>query len=540
MSKPPKFTTTKDTGRKRRDRGDGGSIGGRGARTVWGARGGWAGWLMAACLAWASPAASQTAVGTATGTSQPGSGADSPDTAAAQVASANAAAIDALHEQEARDRAALRGELDALRAELAAERTARQAAETALAAHVDTLTAQTSQAPPEVLTARLGLSLTGYLQADWTIANQLSQDQLNTAGVPLNQSEIMIRRARLRAALERWWVAGLLEFDGNTVNGAQARIIGAEASLKWPPERGNPLPLLMATVGLFKIPFGFEVGQSDRERLFLERSTAEHGLFPGEYDAGARLQGGWRFVRYALAVMDGEPIGEKTFPLHDPNNAKDVVGRVGIDTPVTPTVWVAGGFSGLSGKGFHAGTAASKATLQWNDRNGNGVLDTGEIVVVPGTAATPSQNFSRFGYGGDLRIGVNEPGLGATVLGGEVYWAKNLDRGVLPADPVAFGRDYRELGVYVGITQDLGPHAQAGIRYDFYNPDADSVNTVMGAMTPAALSYETLALAAALRATSGRLIAEFDLNRNHNGRDAQGNPTNLKSDAFILRGEVSF
>jgi hypothetical protein len=540
MLKPPTFTATEGICSKKTDRGDQGSIGRRGG---WGGRGARGGWLVAACLAWASPAAAQMAVGTATETTQPGSGAngtDGPDTATAQAAAATAAAIDALHEQEARDRAALRGEIDALRAELAAERAARQAAETALASHVDTLTAQSSQAPPEVLTARLGLSLTGYLQADWTIANQLSQDQLNTAGVPLNQSEFMIRRARLRAALERWWVAGLLEFDGNTVNGAQARIIGAEASLKWPPERGNPLPLLMATVGLFKIPFGFEVGQSDRERLFLERSTAEHGLFPGEYDAGARLQGGWRFVRYALAIMDGEPIGEKTFPLHDPNNAKDVVGRVGIDTPITPAVWVAGGFSGLSGTGFHAGTPASKATLQWNDRNGNGVLDTGEIVVVPGAAATPSQNFSRFGYGADLRIGVNEPGLGATVLGGEVYWAKNLDRGVLPADPVAFGRDYRELGVYVGVTQDLGPHAQAGIRYDFYNPDADSVNTVMGAMTPAALSYETLAFAAALRATSGRLIAEFDLNRNHNGRDAEGNPTNLKSDAFIVRGEVSF
>ena len=116
----------------------------------------------------------------------------------------------------------------------------------------------------------------------------------------------MIRRARLRTVLDKTYVAGALEFDGNTVNGSTARIVGAEASLKYPGERGAP-PLLMATIGLFKIPFGFEVGQSDRERLFLERSTAEHGLFPGEYDAGLRLQGAWRFTRYAFAVMDGEP-----------------------------------------------------------------------------------------------------------------------------------------------------------------------------------------------------------------------------------------
>jgi hypothetical protein len=462
--------------------------------------------------------------------------------AAAEAAAAREQAREALEAAQAREIAQLRTDLEQLRDQQVEDRQVRAEAVDALNAELVAAKAKASDAPPEVLTARLGLSLTGYVQADWVVNNQSSQNQLSPSGAPLNQNEILIRRARLRAAIDRWWVAGLIEFDGNTVNGAQARIIGAEASLKFPPERGTPLPLLMATVGLFKIPFGFEVGQSDRERLFLDRSTAEHGLFPGEYDAGVRLQGGWRFARYAFAFMDGEPIGEKPgFPLHDPNSAKDFVGRVGIDTPIAPMVWVAGGFSGLSGTGFHPGTAATKASLQFTDRDGNGVLSgLNEIQVIPGAAATPSQNFSRFGYGADLRIGVNEPSLGATVLWSELYWAKNLDRAVLPADPVAFGRDYREFGIYVGLTQELGPHWQVGARYDFYNPDADSVNTVQGAAKPTALAYQTVAFAAALRATSGRLIAEYDLNRNHNGRDAEGNPVNLPSNSFTIRGEVSF
>ena len=468
------------------------------------------------------------------------------ETLAAQAAAKAAAEIvareQAEREQQARDLSTLRAEVNGLRAQMEADQRARAAAEAALGAHVQSVESQANLAPPQVLTARLGVSLTGYLQADWVVHNQSSQDQLSPSGAPLNQDEFLIRRARLRAAIDRWWVAGLVEFDGNTVNGTQARLIGAEASLKWPPERGNPLPILMATIGLFKIPFGYEVGQSDRERLFLERSTAEHGLFPGEYDAGLRFMGGWRFARYAFAVMDGEPIGEKSpYALHDPNHNKDFVGRLGIDTPITETVWLAGGFSGLSGTGFHAGTAATKSTVQWVDRDGNGVFSgVNELVVVPGVAAQPSANFSRFGYGADLRLGVNEPSLGATVLYSELYWAKNLDRAVLPADPISFGRDYREFGLYVGVTQDLGPHLQAGFRYDFYNPDADSVNTIMGAMKPTALAYQTVAFAAALRASSGRLIAEFDLNRNHNGRDAEGNPANLPSNAFTIRGEVSF
>jgi hypothetical protein len=465
----------------------------------------------------------------------------------ADYAADRAATDAALHEQlarierQAKELAQLRADLEVLRNQQVEDREVRADADDKLGAHVDAVAAQASQAPPSVLSARWGLSLTGFLQADWTVTNQSSQNQLSPSGAPLNQNEVFIRRARLRAAVDREWVAGLVEFDGNTVNGTQGRLIGAEASLKYPPEHGNP-PLLMATIGLFKVPFGFEVGQSDRERLFLERSTAEHGLFPGEYDAGVRLQGAWRFTRYAFAFMDGEPIGEKgSFALHDPNGSKDFTGRLGVEAPLAPTVWVAGGFSGLSGTGFHPGTPATKSTLQFTDRDGNGVLSgPNEIQVIPGAAATPSANFSRFGYGADLRLGVNEPDVGATVLYTELYWAKNLDRGVLPADPVAFGRDYREFGLYVGVTQELGAHAQVGFRYDFYNPDADSVNTVMGATKPTALAYQTFAFAAALRGPSGRLIAEYDVNRNHNGRDTVGMPVNLPSNSFIIRGEVSF
>jgi hypothetical protein len=461
------------------------------------------------------------------------------DEAAAAAAAAEARAREEREAAAAREREETRAQISALRSELASERAARASSEQALEARVDTITAKSAEAPPTVGSARLGLGLTGFVQND-LIIRQSSVDQLNPSGTPLNQELFQIRRARLRATVDRWWVAGLLELDGNTVNGPQARLIGAEASLKWPAERGNPVPIVMGTIGLFKIPFGFEIGQSDRERLFIDRSTAERALFPGEYDLGARLMGGWRFVHYALAVQNGNPIGDRAFPLRDPNAAKDVSGRVGVDVPLGSGFWVAGGASGLSGKGFHAGTSATKPTVQWNDINGNGVSDPGEVMVIPGASAIASQNFTRFAFGGDLRIGLDVPGLGATVLYGEVVWAKNLDRAILPADPVSFGRDYRELGAYGGITQEIGPSAMVGVRYDFYNPDADSTNQVMGAQIPTALSYQTVAVAAALRGPSGRLIAEFDLNRNHNGRDLQGNPANLADNAFILRGEVSF
>src|SRR5262249_9327436 len=142
--------------------------------------------------------------------------------------------------------------------------------------------------------AAAAVKVSGYLQADWTPWRQSSEDQLNPgSGAPLNDERFSIRRARLRASMERDYVAGLLEFDGNTVAGTTARLMGAESSLKCrggPAVHGAP-PLLMLSFGLFKIPFGYEVIESDRDRLFLERSTAERALFPGEYDLGVRLSG---------------------------------------------------------------------------------------------------------------------------------------------------------------------------------------------------------------------------------------------------------
>jgi hypothetical protein len=57
---------------------------------------------------------------------------------------------------------------------------------------------------------------------------------------------------------------------------------------------------------------------------------------------------------------------------------------------------------------------------------------------------------------------------------------------------------------------------------------------------PTDASYRTLSLTAALRGPSGRLIVQYDINRNHLGRDATGLPTNLQDNALTIRGEARF
>lgn len=394
---------------------------------------------------------------------------------------------------------------------------------------------------PLVQAGRFNLRLSGFLQVDAVAWSQAAQDQLNPAtGLPLNDTRFLIRRARLRAEVDWRIINGAIEFDGNTNNGYQARILGAEASVVWRNPSSPLVPWLQLTAGSFKIPFGFEVTQRDTERLFLERSTMEHAFFPGEYDLGARLQGGWRFLRYAVAVMNGDPVGEKAFPGRDPNKSKDVLGRLGIEQ-LLGRFGIAGGVSGLYGQGFHSGTPATKDTLVWRDANQDGAVQTSEISVIAGSTATPSQNFSRWAVGGDLRLTLDFVPVGQLLVYGELTYASNLDRNIVIADPVTATRSLRELGFYVGATQELTEWAAIGVRYDRYDPDRDANRLRNGVQVPNDLTYSTWAFAAALRYPNyGRLIVEYDHNTNALGRTPAGFPTTLASDTFMIRAEVKF
>jgi hypothetical protein len=394
--------------------------------------------------------------------------------------------------------------------------------------------------PAVVAGAGVKLSLTGFAQADvqW---RQASEEQLDpSTREPLNDTRFLVRRARVRPQVEYGVVSGAIEADFNTVSGAQARLVGAEVSAQYRPE-GAAGPLVMGTVGQFKIPFGLEVPQSDRERLFMERSTVMRALFPGEYDLGLRAQGQWRFVRYALAWMNGHPIGEKNSPLKAPTTPQELVGRLGVDAKVISSVRVEAGFSALAGRGFHPGTAATKDQIVWRDINGDNLAQASELQIIPGQPASASSTFPHQAVGGDVRVTLELLPLGATQVLGELVWAKNLDRGLNVADPIGGGRDVRALGWHLGATQQLTRWCAVGVRYDRYNPDLDAVDARAGQVVPKDQSYSTVAVTAAfLYRPALRVLVEYEHNTNALGRDAQGVPTTLADDAFIARAEVSF
>jgi hypothetical protein len=383
--------------------------------------------------------------------------------------------------------------------------------------------------------------VSGFIQADWVIHNQESQNEINgSTGQPLNQDRFTLRRGHVRVDAGKGLVFGALELDANTTNGPQVRPIEANVSLRWPERPDDHLPSFVASIGLMRIPFGYEVQELDYVRPFLERANMLQALFPGEFDLGIRLALKYRFLDWSIAAMNGSPIGNKVFPDLDPVQAKEVVGRLGVDVEIAPGIRFQAGVSGDTGTGFHPGTPATKNVLVWQDQNGDGLVEPNEIVAIGGTAATPSQVFHRFALGGDARLIVRVAPLGNLSFRAEAVNAQNLDRGLEVADPVGAGHDLREVGYSGGATQELTPWAMVGARYDLYNPNGDASQQRASNHVPVNRAYSTLALMGMARYRQARLLLEYDINRNPLGTGANGAPTTLADNALTLRGQLVF
>jgi hypothetical protein len=383
-----------------------------------------------------------------------------------------------------------------------------------------------------------GISYGAYVQGQYE-THQDSEDQLLQGGTPENKDRYSIRRARVSLLGEWQYAAFALEIDANTTNGPQVDLRKAEASLQYRPDRKKP-PMIMATLGQFDTPFGYELVESPRTRWFMERSVLSRAFWPGEPDLGLRLAGALGFFRWTIASINGNPLGESSpYALEDPLAAKDVVFRFGVDTTPREDLQIAGGISATRGKGFHAGTDATKSGLQWVDINGDGMIQTIELQPIIGRAATPSQSFDRWAAGADVRVNVRTP-LGVTKVYAEIIAAANMDRGLFVADPIAAGADQRELGFYAGVVQEICRYGVVGFRFDMYDPNSDALDKRGGKLLPYSQVITTASPLIGLTLPDGRarLALEYDIIHNGLARDAEGVPTNLKENTWTVRLQV--
>lgn len=381
-----------------------------------------------------------------------------------------------------------------------------------------------------------GFAVSGFVQAQYQ-TSQLSEDQLDSDGAPLNQDEFSVRRARIR--LDHGWGYGFatLEVDAGTIGGANLRLRRAEASLFY---RGQApvdvTPWVILTAGVTDIPFGLELGESQRDRLFMEQSIASRALFPTPADVGAKIWGAYEFVDYSLAVVNGEPTGITGFPT-DPNAHKDITGRFGFRALPSERSMIAGGASFYAGQGMSFGVPGTKDSLQWVDINNNGLVEASEIQGVTASAALPSRNFDRWAAALDVSARFPSP-IGLLRAGAEAYIASNMDRGVLPSDPVVLGGDAVALGGSLYLTSQIGDYVLVGVRGAYYDPNSNLIEQRAGTFHLQDQSFLELSPSLAVMLESVRLSAQYDWLWDHLGRDSTGVPTDARNDRFTIRLQV--
>ena len=384
-----------------------------------------------------------------------------------------------------------------------------------------------------------GLGITGYVQGQYQ-ESQASENELDSSGTPLNQNRFLVRRARMR--FDRGWdyAFATLEIDGNNVNGLAFGLRRAEASLLWRAADDAVPPLATLTIGLTDVPFGHELFEPNRTRIFLERTTASRAFFPGDPDFGARVMGAAGVFRYAVGFYDGTPVPD-SYPSaigFDPTSEKDLLARFGVETQPTESIGLSGGASFLRGTGFHPGSTATKNTLQWQDVNQNGAVDPGEVQGIPAQAAQPSKTFDRWLLGVDLEGSLRTP-IGRSLLYGEIYVGDNYDRGLVVADPTQTSVDVREIGWYAAFVQEVTPYGLLGLRVGAYDPNADATQQRGANLVPRDQTITTWSpLVGFVLPGRARMVFEYDHILNLAGLDSRGVPTALREDTWALRLQV--
>jgi hypothetical protein len=359
----------------------------------------------------------------------------------------------------------------------------------ALEARLDAANAMLRNDEGELTWLRM-FKLSGYVQAQllWQWYNDAASPNLVNGALPsgvsandvtaqavpafngvsstTNGDYFRLRRARLKTEfMPADFARFVFEIDptpagGQTTGlGTIAREIEAEGIAHWTDHVVTEFG-----AGIFKIPFGFEVLQSDPDRPFIERSWGERNMTPGEFDTGARayttaFDGK---LNAQVAVINGNMEGEKTFSaLPDLNQGKDLVGRVNYDFGAFDV-----GLSGYYGQGQLVDAAALR--FKQYPRGAGNVEAALHHVFAPMLGET--RVFAEGTLATNMDRGVNyAPGIGLPAL--PAITMNGMGGDVFPAV-----QNLHEASAWCRVEQDFTRWFTLGLRFDYYTPDTARSN----------------------------------------------------------------
>ncbi len=148
------------------------------------------------------------------------------------------------------------------------------------------------------------LKITGYLQAQWQMAQQPGISSYSGGNFPANvDNRFSVRRGRVKFTYENSWSQYVLQIDV-TERGVAIKDAYLNFTDPW-------IKYFTLQGGIFNRPFGYEIAYSSSSRETPERARMTQILFPGERDLGAMITiqapktSRWNFIRLDAGLFNG-------------------------------------------------------------------------------------------------------------------------------------------------------------------------------------------------------------------------------------------
>jgi len=341
------------------------------------------------------------------------------------------------------------------------------------------------------------LSFTGYLQVQYQYADSNGIRSYNGGNFsPDADNRFMIRRGRIRADYERKNKEGYntfyfaLQFDG-TERGMNIRdMFGRIYENRW--------NCLVATMGVFNRPFGYELRYSSVYRESPERGRMSQILMGTERDLGVMVSFDAQDknhrlypLRLDVGVFNGQGL---TGPV-EYDKYKDIIANVAFRrTEVVKRLFLSGGVSWLNG-GFRTGSRYFYST---------GTIPGDIPYMLPDISdGNIGEKAPRIYYGADLQVSL-EHRLGKTEARAEFItgtqsatYASSVTPGTPPLNSInkpdsIYKREFN--GAYLYLLHTFLKKHQFLLKYDWYDPNTDiagsKIKTDHG-FSPADIRYDT-------------------------------------------------
>lgn len=379
------------------------------------------------------------------------------------------------------------------------------------------------------------LKITGYLQAQWQLAQQKGIEAFTDGGsFGANiDNRFMLRRGRVKFTYDLGVMQVVFQPDftekGVAVKDAYINVTA-------------PSQVIGGQIGIFDRPFGYEISYSSSKRETPERSRVYLSLFPNERDLGAMMilrgkKGTW-LNDFTLngGLFNGNGVGAET------DSRKDFIGRLAYLHKYKTGEWGAA-FS------YYNGGVLNPVNEKYKFVDGQG------FVKQEGVQGSYSKR-QYFGVAGQVS---QKWGAGTTYIRAEYLWGKQPGTLNKNADPggTSFGagsdplylRSFR--GAYVYLIQDIGKSKHSVVfKYDNYDPNtkisANQIGKLQG--TGAAdVAYNTYGVGYQFRWNKYlTLSAYYDFVQNEKCENlASSNPlkdysSHIKQNVLTLRVQAKF